>query len=151
MGYIADLRKILGTRPLIMTGSCVLVFNAEGQLLLQKRSDTLDWGTIGGALEPGESLEEAAARELHEEAGLTAKAFRFITLLSGGDLYYKYPHGDETYSVIAVYEAIGVEGTPTTVHDDEGLELRYFSLQKPIPDLNAFNALILQKAGYLQG
>jgi 8-oxo-dGTP pyrophosphatase MutT (NUDIX family) len=149
MGYILDLRKILGTRPIIMTGSCVLVFNADGYLLLQKRSDTLDWGTIGGSLELGESLEEAAARELFEEAGLTAKTLRFIALLSGSDLYYKYPHGDETYSVIAVYEAIGVEGTPTTAHDDEGLELRYFSLQDPIPDLNPFTALVLRKAGYL--
>src|SRR5258708_7274200 len=135
MGYMSDLRKILGTRPIIMTGACVLVFNAEGHLLLQKRSDSLDWGTIGGALEPGESLEEAAARELYEEAGLTAKAFRFVTVLSGADLYYKYPHGDEIYSVIAVYEAIGVEGSPTTIHDDEGLELAYFPLGEPIPGL----------------
>ncbi|MDR3714355.1 MAG: NUDIX domain-containing protein [Puia sp.] len=149
MGYIKDLRKILGTQPIIMTGSAVLVFNTEGHLLLQKRSDSLDWGTIGGSLELGESLEEAAARELYEEAGLTARSFRLITVLSGGDLYYKYPHGDETYSVIAVYEAIGVEGTPTTIHDDEGLELAYFSLKEPIPNLNPFNELVLRKTGYL--
>ncbi len=150
MGYITDLRKILGSRPLIMAGSCVLVFNERGHLLLQKRSDTLDWGTIGGALELSESLEEAAARELFEEAGLKAREFRFITVLSGSDMYYKYPHGDEIYNVIAVYEAIGVEGIPTTANDEEGLDLRYFSLQDPVPELNPFSALILQKTGYLQ-
>ncbi|MDQ0721828.1 isopentenyldiphosphate isomerase [Paenibacillus sp. W4I10] len=44
MGYIMELRKLVGSRPLIMAGSCVLVFNEEGHLLLQKRTDSLDWG-----------------------------------------------------------------------------------------------------------
>jgi len=148
MGYIMDLRKTVGSRPLLMPGACVLVFNEEGQLLLQRRSDSYDWGTIGGSLELGESLEEAAGRELYEEAGLRAEDFRFIALLSGKDMYYKYPHGDEVYNVMAVYEAINVEGTPR-VNDDEGLELRYFSLHEPIRELNPFTELVLRKTGYL--
>ncbi len=148
MGYIKELRKYVGTRPLIMAGSCVIVRNEQGHLLLQKRSDTLDWGTIGGALELGDSFEEAAARELYEEAGLTASGFRFVALLSGQDMYFKYPHGDEIYNVMAVYEAVGVEGEPK-VNDDEGLELAYFPLDRPIPGLNPFSQLVLRKAGYL--
>lgn len=63
MGYIADLREAIGTRPIILVGAAVIVRNDKGQILLQKRSDTRDWGTIGGALELGEALEDAAARE----------------------------------------------------------------------------------------
>lgn len=137
MSYIMELRKLVGTRSLIMAGACVIVLNDEGHILLQKRTDSSDWGTIGGALELGESLEEAAARELYEEAGLTAKAFKFITLLSGKDIYYKYPHGDEVYNVMAVYEAQGVEGNPV-IQDDEGLELGCFPLDQPIPGINLF-------------
>ncbi|MFD2612703.1 NUDIX domain-containing protein [Paenibacillus gansuensis] len=81
MGYISDVREFVGTRPIIIPGACVLVFQEQNQLLLQKRSDSHDWGTIGGALELGESLEQAAVRELYEEAGLKAKHFQFITLL----------------------------------------------------------------------
>ncbi|GIQ62616.1 DNA mismatch repair protein MutT [Paenibacillus cisolokensis] len=125
MGYIMDLREQVGSRPLIMAGACVLIFNHDSHLLLQRRTDSLDWGTIGGALELGESLEEAASRELFEEAGLTARSFKFITLLSGKDMYYRYPNGDEIYNVMAIYEAIGVQGNPK-VNDNEGLELRYF-------------------------
>jgi len=148
MGYIMDLRKTVGTRPLLMPGACVLILNEEGHLLLQRRSDTGDWGTIGGSLEPGESLEDAAARELYEEAGLRADGFRFVTLLSGPDMYYKYPNGDEVYNVMAVYEAVGVQGRPQ-VNDDEGLELRYFPLDKPIGEINPLTHYVLRKANYI--
>ncbi len=148
MGYISELRKVVGTRPLIMAGACVLAFDESGRLLLQRRSDSGDWGTIGGALEPGESLEEAAARELWEEAGLTAKRFRLIDLFSGKEMYYRYPHGDEVYNVMAVYEAIETEGIPR-VNDREGLELGYFDPEAPIAELNPFTGLVLAKLGYL--
>ena len=150
MGYIMDLRKHVGSRPLIMAGSCVLVYNAEGKLLLQKRSDSFDWGTIGGSLELGDSFEEAAGRELQEEAGLTAEAFRLITVLSGKDMYYRYPNGDEVYNITAVLEALNVQGVPT-INDNEGLELRYFSLEEPIADLNPFSEILLRKAGCIKG
>lgn len=148
MGYIMELRKLVGSRPLIMAGSCVLVFNEQGHLLLQRRTDSLDWGTLGGSLEPGESLEEAAARELYEEAGLRAGAYKLITVFSGQDMYYKYPHGDEVYNVMAVYEATEIQGEPT-VMDDEGLELRYFDLSMPVPEINPFTEYVLKKAGYI--
>ncbi|MFC5403425.1 NUDIX hydrolase [Cohnella soli] len=148
MGYISDLRSLVGTRPLIMAGACVLVFDKERRLLLQRRTDSGDWGTIGGAMEPGESLEQTAARELYEEAGLRAKSFAFVAVYSGADMYYKYPHGDEVYNVMAVYEAEGVEGVPS-VNDDEGLELRYFPLDRPIKGLNPFSEHVLRKAGYI--
>lgn len=148
MGYIMDLRKVVGTQPLIMAGSCVLVFNDQGHLLLQKRSDSFDWGTIGGSLEPGESLEEAAGRELFEEAGLKANTLKFINVYSGKDMYYKYPHGDEIYNVMALYEAHGIVGQPK-INDSESLELQYFSLDAPILNINPFTELILRKAGYI--
>lgn len=111
MGYIMELRKLVGTRPIILVGVTVLVKNAEGHVLLQKRTDSYDWGTIGGSLELGESFEEAARRELFEEAGLRAEELLFITNLSGKDFYYKYPHGDEVYNAIAVFEAISARNT----------------------------------------
>lgn len=149
MGYVRNLRKIIGTQPIFLVGSCVLVFNEKGHLLLQKRSDTLDWGTIGGSLELGETFEEAAARELYEETGLRAEKFDFLMNLSGKDLYYKYPNGDEVYNIIAVYEVKETEGVPI-INDDESLELRFFSLQEPMPNLNSTAKTILKSVGYLQ-
>lgn len=149
MGYIQELRKLVGTRPIIMMGVSVLVFNEKNELLMQKRSDTGDWGVIGGALELGESTEEAAHRELFEEAGLTANELKFVALLSGADMYYRYPHGDEIYNVVAVYETRSAKGLPR-VNDDEGLALKYVSLDRPIADLNEMARQILTKSGYLR-
>lgn len=149
MGYIMDLRETVGTTPLIMAGSAVLVFNSLGELLLQRRTDSLDWGTTGGAMELGESFEETAVRELYEEAGLRAKTLKLITVLSGKDMYYQYPNGDEIYNVMAIFEAYEIDGPPT-INDNESLELKYFSLEQPIAQLNPFTEHYLRKAGYIK-
>ncbi|MBE3554484.1 MAG: NUDIX domain-containing protein, partial [Thermicanus sp.] len=71
MGYIMELRKWVGKRPLIMAAAGVAVMDGEEKILLQQRIDNNMWGLPGGALELGETLEEAAKRELLEETGLT--------------------------------------------------------------------------------
>ena len=43
MGYILDLRKYVGHRPLIQVGASVIVEDAEGRLLLQLRADNHCW------------------------------------------------------------------------------------------------------------
>ena len=70
MGYIMDLRAYAGHRPLIQVGAAVLVEDGEGRLLLQKRTDDHLWSfSAAGSMEPGESAEETARRELLEETG----------------------------------------------------------------------------------
>jgi len=57
----------------------VLVIDAGGRVLLLHGFDPARprepyWFTIGGGAEPGESLAQAAARELSEETGISADA-----------------------------------------------------------------------------
>ena len=50
--YILDLRKAVGRRPLLQTGAGVIVVDASGRILLQRRSDNGCWdyaGEIGRA------------------------------------------------------------------------------------------------------
>ncbi len=126
MSYITNLRKYIGHQPIINIGATVIVMNEHNEILLNLRSDTNTWGIIGGGMELGESLEQTAARELMEEANLIADRFELIDLLSGEDLYFKYPNGDETYTVIALYKAVNVSGE-LKINDEESAKLQYFS------------------------
>lgn len=62
----------------------VLVINAKGDMLLQKRSTLKDiqpgkWDTsVGGHLEPGESYRDAALREMVEELRLRGLPLTFL-------------------------------------------------------------------------
>lgn len=60
------------------------IINGKGDIFLQKRSPHKDvqpgrWDTsVGGHVDPGETIEEALLREAREEAGLTAFEYEFI-------------------------------------------------------------------------
>lgn len=109
MSYISEMRKYIGHAPMAAVGATVVVLK-DNKILLNLRSDTKTWGIPGGAAELGETLEETAARELKEETDLTAERFTLLHLFSGNDFYFKYPNGDELYSVIALYLAEDVSG-----------------------------------------
>ena len=126
-GYIEELRGLVGSRPLILAGTNVYILDAAGQLLLMRRSDTGSWWLPGGFMEPGETLEEAARREVLEETGLALGALEFLRVFSGPDCYYRYPNGDEVHSVIATYLARDVRGTLRS-HTDEAAELAFVPL-----------------------
>ena len=135
MGYLLELRKTLGSRPLFSPGSSVVAFDDEGRVLMQRRADTGTWGFPGGAMELGDSLEDTAKRELLEETGLRAATLEFVTVLSGAAFRFTYPNGDEIYNVAAIFTARGLTGEMTTDH--ESLELRWFDT----------DALPLEQAG----
>lgn len=141
--YVQDLRSKVGSQPIILVGSTIIVLNDKQEVLLQYRSDSFDWGLPGGAMELGESLEETAHRELFEETGLRAENLEFLKLFSGKEFYYKYPNGDETYNVIALYKAGSTTGK-LKVNDLESVALQYFP-QDRFPKLEKRASIILNK------
>lgn len=102
-GYIMDLRKIVGHRPLLQVGASVILEDKQGRVLLQKRTDNRCWGYPGGSTELDERVEDAAARELFEETGLTANHLELFGVFSGKELHYVYPNGDEVSNVDIVF------------------------------------------------
>lgn len=146
MSYINSLRKYIGTKPILAPGSAVVLLNEKKELLLQLRSDTKDWGLPGGGMELGETFEETAERELFEETGLKTNRLELLSLLSGKELYYKFPHGDEIYNATAVFKATEVTGSLKM--DSESLDLVFFPLDS-LPKLNNTTYRILKRINYI--
>ncbi len=105
MGYIEDIRKLVGNTPLILSSAGVILTNETGQVLLSFRNDTEDWGLPGGYMELGETLEDTAVRELHEEMNITVRNLELFNIFSGPDFQHIYPNGDVVHSVITVFLA----------------------------------------------
>lgn len=90
-------------RKIIVTGGA-LIKDSNGRILLQKRSDYGDWGLPGGAMEPGESIEETMIREVREETGISITEYDFLSVYTGKRMMYKYPDGNEVVFVMFLFE-----------------------------------------------
>jgi len=101
-------------------GAGVIVINDQGHILLGRDSNDGLWSGPGGHVESGETFEEAAKRELKEEAGLTAKLISEIGK-------QKLEGNDATVFLVDSYE--GKLGAKT---DGELKDLKFFN-QADIP------------------
>lgn len=74
--------------PPIPRPAVLSVVLRAGQVLLVRRANPPDaglWGLPGGKIEPGETLADAALRELFEETGIRADAGPVLTALDAFD------------------------------------------------------------------
>ena len=131
MDYIKYIRSKVGREKIILVFSGGCLFDEDGRVLLQRRGDCNKWGFPGGAIELGETPEEAAVREFREETGLDIKVSDIIGIYT--DCNQKLPNGDRFQSILIVYRAETVGGQ-LKCDNTETLELRFFDLDE-IPEL----------------
>ena len=98
--YIARLRACVGHDPLILCGAAACIRDNEGRILLVRRGDEENmWSLPGGGMDPGESLEDAAVREVREETGLIVEPTALIGVYSSPEYAYTIPNGDQVRPV----------------------------------------------------
>lgn len=103
------------------------VFTANlGKVLLVRRTDNGRWCLPSGRIEPGETCEEAVAREVLEETGLQVIAGRVIGVWSDPNIISTYPDGNRWQTVEIDIEARVIGGALT--ESDETDRLGYFGL-----------------------
>ena len=141
MGYIEDLRQVVGHQPLILVRPSVAIINNIGEILLVKYRDE-SWGIPGGLMELGESVEECAQREVKEEIGLTIKNLRLLEVVSGKQLFTRLANGDEYYNILIGYICTEYEGeiVPDNI---EVFDAKFFKLTE-LPE--GTNELVRKKA-----
>ena len=107
------------------------MFDESGRVLLQKRGDSNKWGFPGGAIELGETPEEAAIRELKEETGLDVTIDSLIGIYTDSDM--KYPNGDNAQSIAIVYKLKALSGE-LICDNKETIDLKFFDVDK-LPEM----------------
>jgi 8-oxo-dGTP pyrophosphatase MutT (NUDIX family) len=110
--HIKRLRDLVGNELLVLPSVAVLPRDEQGRVLLVQIIDSGLWATIGGAVEPDESPEEAALREAQEEAGVALRLGRILAVLGGPEYRMTYPNGDQASYVATVFDATVIGGVP---------------------------------------
>jgi ADP-ribose pyrophosphatase YjhB (NUDIX family) len=148
--HIARLRAAVGHELLLLPAVSVLPIDEAGRMLLVRHAGQDDgWGTLGGAVEPGESPAEAAVREAREEIGAAVRLVGLLDVLGGPDYEVTYPNGDRTAYVTAVYEARIISGSPAP-GDGELSELAWFTPEElPALPVSGFARALLHATGRL--
>jgi 8-oxo-dGTP pyrophosphatase MutT (NUDIX family) len=128
LNHIEELRTLIGHRPILMVGAAVLIQDPLRRLLMLKRSDSQCWGLPGGAVEPGEKIEEAARRETYEETGLRLPELELFGVFSGPELFFEYPNGDQVYNVSIIYQVQSAAGSLRL--NEEHTTWQYFAVDE---------------------
>jgi 8-oxo-dGTP pyrophosphatase MutT (NUDIX family) len=140
--FISTLRASAGHQLLWLPGVTALVFDDEGRVLLNRRSDTGKWSLIGGIPEPGEQPAACAVREVFEETAVRCVAERVVLVQALDQV--RYDNGDVCQYMDTTFLCRAVGGE-ARVNDDESLDVGWFSLDA-LPDLNEFGLFRIKQA-----
>ncbi len=113
-------------RPIAATIAAVFL---DGRILLVRRANPPDagrWGFPGGKIDAGETIENAAVRELLEETGVHAEAHRVFTAV---DVFDRDGGGRlRRHFVLIAVLCKWQSGQP--IAGDDALEARWFELDE---------------------
>jgi 8-oxo-dGTP pyrophosphatase MutT (NUDIX family) len=152
--YVARLRACVGHDLLVLPSAAACIRDERGRILLLRRGDgdiadgdiadgdIADgdirrdglWSMPGGALDPGERLDQAVVREVREETGLEVEPVAVIGVYSDPENIHTYPNGDRVQPITTFFEC-RVVGGALQPDMDEILGARYFGPEDELPRL----------------
>jgi 8-oxo-dGTP pyrophosphatase MutT (NUDIX family) len=126
--YLGKLRKIVGSRLVLLPGARIVMHDRLGRVLLELRSDFKRWGLPGGHQEAGDSIAETAIREVFEETGLKITRPQVFGIASDPrHETLRFPNGDRTQTVSILFHVRKPRGEPK-FNPGEPLQLVWFAL-----------------------
>jgi 8-oxo-dGTP pyrophosphatase MutT (NUDIX family) len=122
---------MIGHQLLLLAGANVIILDKHQHVLLQLRTDG-SWGLPGGLLEPGESLEQTAIREVKEETNIDIHELHHLNVFSGPEYTFTLKNKDVINVITSLYYSADWSGE--IINDpEEGQALEFFSLNN-LPD-----------------
>ncbi|WDV49700.1 NUDIX domain-containing protein [Streptomyces coeruleorubidus] len=140
--FIRTLRASAGHQLLWLPGVTAIVFDDEGRVLLNRRSDTRRWSVIGGIPDPGEQPAASVVREVYEETAVRCVAERVVLVQALDPV--TYDNGDTCQYMDITFRCRAVGGQ-ARVNDDESLDVAWFDIDA-LPELNEFGLLRVKQA-----
>lgn len=128
--FILDLRRMIGSHPLWLSGVTAVVVR-DREVLLVRRADTGEWTPVTGIIDPGEHPAVAARREVLEEAGVEVTVERLSAVGVTAPLVYE--NGDRAQYLDLTFRCRWDSGEPHPA-DGENTEARWFLLDD-LPDM----------------
>jgi ADP-ribose pyrophosphatase YjhB (NUDIX family) len=95
----------------------VVVENDRGEILLIRRSDNDNWALPGGAIDLGESMTQAALREVKEETGIDCEVTGLVGIYTDPKHIILYTSNNEArqeFSILLTAHATGGTLTPSS-------------------------------------
>ena len=123
-----------------------IVFKS-GQVLLTKHSQNHHWSFPKGLIDPGQTSEQAAVREVREEGGVEAE----ITGKVGYSKYVYSLNGEKIFKVVTYFLMKYLSGDPAD-HDWEVEEGGWFPPEEALKQLSfSQDKVLLKKALEMYG
>lgn len=107
----------------VVVAASAVVTDDRSRILLQRRRDNDLWALPGGGMEMGESLPEAAVREVREETGLDVEITGLVGTYTDPRHIIAYSDGEVRRQFNVCFRARVVGGAPAV--SDESRELRF--------------------------
>ena len=95
----------------------VVVENGRGEILLIRRSDNDNWAVPGGAIDLGESMTQAAVREVKEETGIDCEITGLVGIYTDPKhiiLYTSNGEARQEFSIVLTARGVGRAPTPSS-------------------------------------
>ena len=145
--HIRHLRDKVGHDLLLLPSTAVLPRDDAGRILLVRLIDSGNWAIIGGAIEPDESPQVGAVREVAEEAGVTVELGAILGVYAGPEYHVAYQNGDESAYVVTAFDATVIDGVPRP-DGDETSEVGWFSPDElPLGEMGELTRALLLDLG----